>query len=35
MTPFVFTPSSAAEKYLKARLEESGLAFDKTHNLIG
>jgi HEPN domain-containing protein len=29
-----FHAQQCAEKYLKARLEEAGMAFDKTHNLI-
>ena len=28
-----FTPSKCAEKYLKARLEEGGITFGKTHDL--
>jgi HEPN domain-containing protein len=30
--PLVFTPQ-CAEKYLKGRLEEAGIAFQKTHDL--
>ena len=30
----VFHAQQCAEKYMKARLEEAGIAFGKTHNLI-
>lgn len=35
MTAPAFTRSNARKKYLKARLQEAGLAFPKTHDLLG
>src|SRR5215207_4663878 len=34
MTAFVFTAKQAAEKYLKALLQEAGLPIPKTHSLL-
>ena len=35
MTAPAFTRSNARKKYLKAPLQEAGLAFPKTHDLLG